>query len=68
MELVDGETLAEEIAPHPGGLQLEDALSIVRQIAAALATAHEEGPEAHRLRRDCARDERTRVCGYCRET
>jgi serine/threonine protein kinase len=43
MELVEGETLAERIARHPGGLSLEDAFQIARQIADALEAAHEKG-------------------------
>ncbi|HVT48422.1 MAG TPA: protein kinase [Vicinamibacterales bacterium] len=41
MELVDGPTLAERIARGP--IPLDDALAIARQIAAALAAAHEQG-------------------------
>jgi serine/threonine protein kinase/Flp pilus assembly protein TadD len=41
MELVDGPTLAERI--EAGVLPLDDALSIARQIAEALAEAHEQG-------------------------
>ena len=41
LELVDGETLAERIATGP--LPLGDALTIARQIAAALEAAHEQG-------------------------
>jgi Tol biopolymer transport system component len=41
MELVDGPTLAEQIKAHP--IQLEEALSIARQIAEALEYAHERG-------------------------
>jgi eukaryotic-like serine/threonine-protein kinase len=40
MELVEGPTLAERI--HEGPLPLEEALSIARQIAAALEAAHEK--------------------------
>jgi len=43
MELVEGETLAERIARHPGGLPLEDAFQIARQMADALEAAHEKG-------------------------
>ena len=43
MELVDGETLAERIVRHPGGLPVEDAVPIARQIAEALEAAHEKG-------------------------
>jgi len=41
MELVEGPTLAERLAP--GGLSLEESLSIARQIAEALEEAHERG-------------------------
>jgi eukaryotic-like serine/threonine-protein kinase len=41
MELVDGPTLAERIAP--GALAVDDALEIARQIAEALGAAHERG-------------------------
>ena len=43
MELVEGETLGERIARHPGGLPLEDAFQIARQMADALEAAHEKG-------------------------
>ena len=43
MELVEGETLGDRIARNPGGLPLEDALQIARQIAEALEAAHEKG-------------------------
>ncbi|MEX2270636.1 MAG: protein kinase [Vicinamibacterales bacterium] len=43
MELVEGETLAERIARHPGGLPLEEALQFAKQIAEALEAAHEKG-------------------------
>jgi len=42
MELVDGPSLADEIA-HPGGLSIERALKFARQIALALDAAHEKG-------------------------
>ena len=42
MELVDGETLSEYLG-HRGPLTPSAALPIVRQIAAALAAAHEKG-------------------------
>ena len=42
MELVSGCTLAEHIAHH-APLPVDDALQIVRQIAGALAAAHERG-------------------------
>jgi len=41
MELVEGATLAERLAP--GTLPLDDALAIARQIAEALEEAHEKG-------------------------
>src|SRR5215470_11982244 len=41
MELVEGPTLAERIAK--GRLPLEEALTIARQMAEALETAHEKG-------------------------
>jgi Tol biopolymer transport system component len=41
MELVEGPTLADQIAQGP--MALEDALPIARQIAEALAAAHEQG-------------------------
>ncbi|HEU4890746.1 MAG TPA: protein kinase [Vicinamibacterales bacterium] len=42
MELVEGRTLAELIAA-PGGIALDDALEIARQIAEALEAAHDQG-------------------------
>jgi eukaryotic-like serine/threonine-protein kinase len=57
MELVDGQTLAEEIARGP--LPLEQTLAIARQIAGALEAAHDQGiihrdlkPANIKLRRD----------------
>ena len=53
LELVEGETLAERIESHAGsitgsrGLPLKEALSLARQITAALEAAHERGI-AHR--------------------
>ena len=41
MELVDGATLADRIAQGP--IPLDDVLSIARQIAEALAAAHDQG-------------------------
>jgi eukaryotic-like serine/threonine-protein kinase len=41
LELVDGPTLADRIAPGP--MSLEEALPIARQIAEALDAAHEKG-------------------------
>ena len=46
MELVEGPTLDELIAalsPQPGGLPLDEALPIAKQIADALEAAHERG-------------------------
>jgi hypothetical protein len=49
MELVEGETLADAIAAKargpggPRGLEIDDALTIARQIADALEAAHEQG-------------------------
>ncbi len=43
MELVEGQTLEEVIKGGDGGLTLEAALSIARQIAEALEAAHEKG-------------------------
>ena len=41
LELVEGETLADRLAP--GALPLAEALSVARQIAGALEAAHERG-------------------------
>jgi serine/threonine protein kinase len=41
MELIEGETLAERVARAP--LPIDEALPIARQIAEALAAAHEQG-------------------------
>jgi len=43
LELVDGESLAQHIAHSPNGLPLDEALGIARQIADALAAAHDKG-------------------------
>ena len=44
MELVEGDTLADRLALSPGGrLPVPDALTIARQVAAALEAAHEHG-------------------------
>ena len=43
MELVDGHTLSDLVAPRSGGMGLEAALPIARQIADALEAAHEHG-------------------------
>src|SRR5262245_18102054 len=41
MELVDGRTLAEQIASEP--IAMEEALHVAREVAEALETAHEKG-------------------------
>ena len=63
LELVEGETLAERIArsvrdPIAGapGLSVNEALTIARQIADALETAHEKGADHSSRRRRCAPD------------
>ena len=43
LELVEGETLADRLAHFGGGLHLDVALPIARQIAEALDAAHEKG-------------------------
>ena len=43
LEMVEGESLAEHIAHSPKGLALDEALAIARQIADALAAAHDKG-------------------------
>ncbi len=43
MELVEGETLAGKLARSPHALSIGDTLTIARQIADALAAAHEKG-------------------------
>jgi serine/threonine protein kinase len=43
MELVEGETLAEQIQKSPNGLPIKDSLFLARQIAEALDAAHEKG-------------------------
>src|SRR2546430_675350 len=43
LELVGGESLAAHLAHSPKGLPLDEALAIARQIADALAAAHEKG-------------------------
>lgn len=43
MELVEGGTLRDKLRDHPNGLPVEEALRLVRQIAAGLTRAHEEG-------------------------
>jgi len=42
MELVEGPTLADTIAA-PGGISIEDALDVARQIAEPLEAAHDQG-------------------------
>src|SRR5713101_4037785 len=41
MELVEGPTLAERIAPRP--IAMEEALRVAREVAEALEAAHEKG-------------------------
>lgn len=43
MELVEGGTLRDKLRDHPNGLPVDEALRIVRQIAAGLTMAHAEG-------------------------
>jgi serine/threonine-protein kinase len=43
MELVEGENLDEIIKASPTGLSLERSLAIIRQVATALETAHDQG-------------------------
>ena len=43
MEFIEGGSLREKMRQHPNGLPLEDALRIIRQIAAGLETAHAAG-------------------------
>ena len=43
LELVEGETLADKLRGAPRGLPVAEALAIARQIADALAAAHEKG-------------------------
>jgi serine/threonine-protein kinase len=43
LELVDGETLDARLRARPGGLPLDEAIAIARQIAEALEAAHEKG-------------------------
>jgi serine/threonine protein kinase len=47
MELVEGPTLAERIAP--GAIPLEEGLPIARQICDGLEYAHERGNHSSRL-------------------
>ena len=48
LELVEGPTLADRLAD--GGLGLDDALSIARQVAQGLEAAHERGIVHHDLK------------------
>jgi serine/threonine protein kinase/Tol biopolymer transport system component len=43
MELVEGGTLADRLKNHPGGMSVNEALPIARQVADALQAAHERG-------------------------
>ncbi len=43
LELVEGETLADRLAAHPGGLPLHEATSFAGQIVEALEAAHARG-------------------------
>jgi Tol biopolymer transport system component len=43
MELVEGCTLAEKLARTPGGMELEEALALAKQIADGVEAAHERG-------------------------
>ena len=43
LELVEGDTLADRIAAAPGGLPLDEVLTIGRQVAEALEAAHDRG-------------------------
>ncbi|MBL9144846.1 MAG: serine/threonine protein kinase [Verrucomicrobiaceae bacterium] len=43
MELVEGGTLRDKLRDHPNGLPVDEALRMVRQIAAGLTMAHAEG-------------------------
>jgi hypothetical protein len=43
MEHVSGATLRELIAEHPGGLPVDEAYAICRQVASGLAALHERG-------------------------
>lgn len=43
MELVEGGSLRDRLRAAPDGLPLDEALALIRQVAAALAAAHAEG-------------------------
>src|SRR5262252_2962225 len=43
LELVDGETLDARLRARPGGLPVDEAIAIARQIVEALEAAHEKG-------------------------
>jgi Tol biopolymer transport system component len=43
LELVEGETLADRLAAHPGGLPQHEATNLARQIVDALDAAHARG-------------------------
>ena len=43
MELVEGGNLRDRLRAAPDGLPLDEALTLIRQVAAALAAAHAEG-------------------------
>ncbi len=43
MELVEGGSLRDRLRADPNGLPLDEALTLIRQVAAALAAAHAEG-------------------------
>jgi serine/threonine protein kinase len=43
MELVEGGSLRDRLRASPNGLPLDEALTLIRQVAAALAAAHAEG-------------------------
>ena len=43
MELVEGGSLRDRLRAAPDGLPLDEALTLIRQVAAALAAAHAEG-------------------------
>jgi serine/threonine-protein kinase len=43
MELVEGGSLRDRLRAVPNGLPLDEALTLIRQVATALAAAHAEG-------------------------